>query len=59
MQSELLEQVKTYLMALQDTICQALKVPMKAKFVEDGERAEGGGGRTVLSKVAMSLNRAG
>ena len=34
MQSELLEQVKTYLMALQDTICQGLEnADGKAKFV--------------------------
>ena len=48
MQSELLEQVKAYFMALQDTICQGLEqADGNAKFVEDSwQRAEGGGGRT-------------
>ncbi|MFM9735901.1 coproporphyrinogen III oxidase, partial [Streptomyces niveiscabiei] len=48
MHSNLLEQVKTYLMALQDSICQGLEqADGSAKFVEDSwQRAEGGGGRT-------------
>ena len=48
MHSNLLEQVKTYLMALQDTICQGLEqADGQAKFVEDSwQREEGGGGRT-------------
>ena len=56
---QLLEQVKTYLMALQDTIC-AGENDGKAKFVEDNwQRAEGGGGHVALFKVAISLSRAG
>tara|TARA_R110000796_G_scaffold1130_1_gene4371 strand:- start:265 stop:1206 length:942 start_codon:yes stop_codon:yes gene_type:complete len=48
MQSELLEQVKAYFMALQDTISQGLEAADgKAKFIEDNwQRSEGGGGRT-------------
>ena len=56
MQSELLEQVKAYFMALQDTICQGLEqADGNAKFVEDSwQRAEGGGGRTRESRRRSS-----
>jgi coproporphyrinogen III oxidase len=50
--SESIEQVKSYLLGLQDAICGALEVADgAAKFEEDNwDRAEGGGGRTrVLS----------
>ena len=53
MHSNLLEQVKTYLMALQDTICQGLEqADGQAKFVEDSwQREEGGGGRTRVIRI--------
>jgi coproporphyrinogen III oxidase len=61
MQSELLEQVKTYLMALQDTICQGLEsADGKAKFVEDNwQRAEGGGGRTRVIQGGNVIEQGG
>tara|TARA_R110001592_G_scaffold86031_1_gene253997 strand:+ start:5211 stop:6122 length:912 start_codon:yes stop_codon:yes gene_type:complete len=49
----MLEQVKTYLLALQDDICAGLeKVDTKSSFVEDAwSRPQGGGGRTrVMTK---------
>ncbi len=51
-----IETVKSYLLTLQDTICQALEAADgKAKFVEDAwQREEGGGGRTrVLTQGAV------
>ena len=61
MQSELLEQVKAYLMALQDTICQGLEsADGKAKFVEDNwQRAEGGGGRTRVIQGGNVIEQGG
>ncbi len=61
MQSELLEQVKTYLMALQDTICQGLEsADGKAKFVEDNwQRVEGGGGRTRVIQGGNVIEQGG
>jgi coproporphyrinogen III oxidase len=61
MQSELLEQVKTYLMALQDTICRGLEsADGKAKFVEDNwQRAEGGGGRTRVIQGGNVIEQGG
>lgn len=48
MDTEAIDEVKTYLLTLQDTICQALEGEEKqARFVEDlWQRKEGGGGRT-------------
>ncbi|MGO2011832.1 MAG: oxygen-dependent coproporphyrinogen oxidase [Pseudoalteromonas sp.] len=61
MHSNLLEQVKTYLMALQDTICQGLEqADGKAKFVEDSwQRAEGGGGRTRVINAGNVIEQGG
>lgn len=61
MHSNLLEQVKTYLMALQDTICQGLEqADGKAKFVEDSwQRAEGGGGRTRVISAGNVIEQGG
>ncbi|MBQ4800811.1 oxygen-dependent coproporphyrinogen oxidase [Pseudoalteromonas sp. MMG006] len=61
MQSELLEQVKAYFMALQDTICQGLeKADGSAKFVEDSwQRTEGGGGRTRVTTNGNVIEQGG
>ena len=61
MHSNLLEQVKTYLMALQDHICQGLeKADSGAKFVEDcWQRAEGGGGRTRVIRDGHVIEQGG
>ena len=61
MQSELLEQVKAYFMALQDTICQGLEAADgSAKFVEDSwQRAEGGGGRTRVTTDGNVIEQGG
>ena len=61
MQSELLEQVKAYFMALQDTICQGLEqADGSAKFVEDSwQRAEGGGGRTRVTTNGNVIEQGG
>lgn len=61
MNSALLEQVKTYLMALQDTICQGLEqADGRAKFVEDAwQRKEGGGGRTRVIRDGAVIEQGG
>ncbi|KKK58653.1 hypothetical protein LCGC14_3042260, partial [marine sediment metagenome] len=61
MHSNLLEQVKTYLMALQDTICQGLEqADGQAQFVEDNwQRAEGGGGRTRVIRDGNVIEQGG
>ncbi len=48
MDTEAIENVKTYLLALQDSICRSLEgEERQARFVEDlWQRKEGGGGRT-------------
>ncbi|WP_404341602.1 oxygen-dependent coproporphyrinogen oxidase [Pseudoalteromonas mariniglutinosa] len=61
MQSALLEQVKSYLMALQDRICAGLEqADGKATFVEDSwQRAEGGGGRTRVIQNGNVIEQGG
>ena len=61
MQSELLDQVKAYFMALQDTICQGLEAADgSAKFIEDNwQRAEGGGGRTRVTTNGTVIEQGG
>ncbi|NMM42485.1 oxygen-dependent coproporphyrinogen oxidase [Pseudoalteromonas arctica] len=61
MHSNLLEQVKTYLMALQDIICQGLEqADGQAKFVEDSwQRKEGGGGRTRVIRGGNVIEQGG
>ncbi|WP_105201218.1 MULTISPECIES: oxygen-dependent coproporphyrinogen oxidase [unclassified Pseudoalteromonas] len=61
MHSELLTQVKTYLMALQDKICAGLEeADGGAKFVEDAwQREEGGGGRTRVIRDGNVIEQGG
>ncbi|MEO2268820.1 oxygen-dependent coproporphyrinogen oxidase [Pseudoalteromonas pernae] len=61
MHSELLTQVKAYLMALQDKICAELeKADGGAKFVEDAwQREEGGGGRTRVIRDGNVIEQGG
>ncbi|WP_105253351.1 oxygen-dependent coproporphyrinogen oxidase [Pseudoalteromonas sp. T1lg75] len=61
MQSELLTQVKAYLMALQDKICAGLEeADGGAKFVEDAwQREEGGGGRTRVIRDGNVIEQGG
>ena len=61
MHSELLTQVKTYLMALQDKICAGLeKADGGTKFVEDAwQREEGGGGRTRVIRDGNVIEQGG
>ncbi|MFY8274632.1 oxygen-dependent coproporphyrinogen oxidase [Pseudoalteromonas sp. SSDWG2] len=61
MHSELLTQVKAYLMALQDKICAELELADGgAKFVEDAwQRAEGGGGRTRVIRDGNVIEQGG
>ena len=51
--AEVIEQVKSYLLGLQDTICQTLELADgKGQFVEDSwQREEGGGGRSAQLSV--------
>ncbi|WP_105215209.1 oxygen-dependent coproporphyrinogen oxidase [Pseudoalteromonas sp. T1lg22] len=61
MHSELLTQVKTYLMALQDKICAGLEeADGGAQFVEDAwQREEGGGGRTRVIRDGNVIEQGG
>ncbi|MBS3796971.1 oxygen-dependent coproporphyrinogen oxidase [Pseudoalteromonas sp. BDTF-M6] len=61
MQSELLTQVKAYLMALQDKICAGLEeADGGTKFVEDAwQREEGGGGRTRVLRDGNVIEQGG
>lgn len=60
MHSSYLTQVKDYLMALQDSICQQLEEADGAeKFQEDSwDRPGGGGGRSRILKTALFLSKA-
>ena len=59
--SEQVEQVKAYLLALQDNICQTLElVDGKGHFEEDTwQRAEGGGGRSRVIKNGAVIEQGG
>lgn len=56
-----IDSVKTYLLQLQDAICQAMEAEDGgAKFIEDSwDRAEGGGGRTCALENGDVIERAG
>lgn len=58
---EIIEQVKTYLLNLQDTICQTLELADgKGQFVEDSwVREEGGGGRSRVLKNGAVIEQGG
>lgn len=60
MKSEMLEQVKTFLMALQDNICQQLSDLDGNSFEQDEwQRPEGGGGRSRVLKNGNVFEQAG
>ena len=59
--AEVIEQVKSYLLGLQDTICQTLELADgKGQFVEDSwQREEGGGGRSRVLKNGAVIEQGG
>ena len=53
-------QVKTFLLQLQDSLCQQLSAVDGAPFIEDAwQREGGGGGRSRVLREAMCSNRPG
>lgn len=60
MQSEMLEQVKTFFMSLQDNICRSLTELDGTEFEQDQwQREEGGGGRSRVLKNGKVFEQAG
>ena len=59
--AEVIEQVKSYLLGLKDTICQTLELAdCKGQFVEDSwQREEGGGGRSRVLKNGAVIEQGG
>jgi len=59
--AEVIAQVKSYLLGLQDTICQTLELADgKGQFVEDSwQREEGGGGRSRVLKNGAVIEQGG